>query len=243
MRRFRNHGWVYYQRLCDILPSGGARGTHAYHPSIATPQTTNVDRDSEPEDTPMADVPTSTSNIPLQASQPTTRIMTSTSSPIHSRLDKRPLDNTPRQSSESTHYSESILSPEIFASTSGTVSTTHSSKKRKTDSLVSTHSKLANLTQATKLTPAVAIMGMQGSINHLTDILQQSLVTVEDKEAVGSQTVMKILQEDDADLPMPTKVALMRIFADPTFSAATDVYSQTTDKEMRRAFIESLLDQ
>ena len=67
MCHFCNHGWVYYQRLCDILPSGGACGTHAYHPSIVTPQTTNVDRDSEPKDLPMADVPTSISNIPLKA--------------------------------------------------------------------------------------------------------------------------------------------------------------------------------
>ena len=34
-------------------------------------------------------------------------------------------------------------------------------------------------------------MGMQGSINHLTDILQQLLVTVEDKEAVGRQIAIK----------------------------------------------------
>ena len=34
MQHFRNQGWIYYERLHDILLSGGAHGTYTYHPAI-----------------------------------------------------------------------------------------------------------------------------------------------------------------------------------------------------------------
>ena len=133
------------------------------------------------------------------------------------------------------------MSPEIEASMSGTSAGQSSSKKARTDSLVTTHSKVASLTKANKITNATAIMGMQGLINHLTDILEQSMVVVEDKVIAGRHRAMEILQNEDTDLPLSIKVALMQLFSDQNYVAATDVYAQTVDKEMCYAFIESLL--
>ena len=65
-------------------------------------------------------------------------------------------------------------------------------------------------------------MGMQGRINHLTDVLERLMVAVEDKVIAGVHKAMEILQNEDGDLPLPTKVGLMRLFSDQNYSAATD---------------------
>ena len=51
---------------------------------------------------------------------------------------------------------------------------------------------------------------------------------------------MEIVQNEDADLPLPTKVALMQFFSDQNYVSTTDIYAQIVDKEMCHAFIESL---
>ena len=100
----------------------------------------------------------------------------STESPIHpsinSSLWKHHLVDTSRDSSQLSRYSVSIMSPEIKASMSGTSAGQSSSKKARTDSLVMTHFKVASLIKTNEITNAAAIMGMQGLINHLTDILE-----------------------------------------------------------------------
>ena len=84
----------YYERLHDILPSGGARGTYAYHPAIAPAQTTNIDDNMENRESATGDA----SNAPSM----TTPV--STESPIHpsinSSLRKHHLVDTSRDSSQ-----------------------------------------------------------------------------------------------------------------------------------------------
>ena len=69
------------------------------------------------------------------------------------------------------------------------------------------------------------------------------MVAVEDKVIAGRCKAMEIVQNEDADLPLPTKVALMQFFSDQNYVPATDIYIQTIDKEIHHAFIESLLQQ
>ena len=52
-----------------------------------------------------------------------------------------------------------------------------------------------------------------------------------------------ILQNEDSDLPLSIKVALMQLFSNQNYVAAIDVYVQTVDKEVHHVFIESLLRQ
>ncbi|KAG2097515.1 uncharacterized protein F5147DRAFT_777969 [Suillus discolor] len=37
MRSFRNTGWPYFEKMQEIIPLGGARGRHAFHPGVMGP--------------------------------------------------------------------------------------------------------------------------------------------------------------------------------------------------------------
>ena len=79
---------------------------------------------------------------------------------MNSSSRKHHLVDTLRYSSQLSRYLASIMSLQIEASMSGTSDGQSSSKKARTDSLVTTHSKLASLTQANKITNTTTIMGM-----------------------------------------------------------------------------------
>ncbi|KAG1771391.1 hypothetical protein EV702DRAFT_1202000 [Suillus placidus] len=43
MHPFRTKGWEHYDKMQTIIPLGGARGQHAFHPGGAAPTITNAD--------------------------------------------------------------------------------------------------------------------------------------------------------------------------------------------------------
>ncbi|KAG1756081.1 hypothetical protein EDB19DRAFT_1902257 [Suillus lakei] len=86
-----------------------------------------------------------------------------------------------------------------------------------------------------KATTAVAMMGFQSSVNHLTNVISECVVYPEDQVIDQHSRAMQMLQVDDADLPFVEQLMMQQIFAmDP---AATDIYMQTTDKDMCHVFI------
>jgi len=89
-----------------------------------------------------------------------------------------------------------------------------------------------------KTTTAVAVMGFQSPINRLMDVISECMVYPEDRVMDQRSRAMQMLQVDDADLPFAEWLMMQQVFAmDP---AATDIYTQTTDKEMCHAFIISM---
>jgi hypothetical protein len=86
-----------------------------------------------------------------------------------------------------------------------------------------------------KTTTAVAVMGFQSSVNRLTDVISERMVYPEDRVMDQRSRAMQMLQVEDADLPFAERLMIQQVFAmDP---AATDIYTQTTDRDMRRAFV------
>lgn len=90
-------------------------------------------------------------------------------------------------------------------------------------------------TKISKATTAVAVMGFQSSVNRLTDVIAERMVYPEDRVMDQRSRAMQMLQVEDAELPFAERLIIQQVFSmDP---AATDIYTQTADKEMRRAFI------
>ncbi|KAG2365550.1 hypothetical protein BDR07DRAFT_1481166 [Suillus spraguei] len=93
----------------------------------------------------------------------------------------------------------------------------------------------ASSTVVTKATTAVAMMGFQSSVNHLTDVISECMVYPEDWVMDQCSRAMHMLQVEDADWSFEERLMMQQVFSmDP---AATDIYMQTTDKYMCHAFI------
>jgi len=109
--------------------------------------------------------------------------------------------------------------------------------------------------RASKLTPAAAVVGMQGSINLIGDILQgavnaaqassQAVVTAGVTAGVTAVSsldhAMTIMQTNDADLPPNDMGLLMTIFSAAGNERVTQVYVQSPHAEARRAYIKYLI--
>ncbi|KAF8220351.1 hypothetical protein L208DRAFT_1382695 [Tricholoma matsutake] len=93
---------------------------------------------------------------------------------------------------------------------------------------------------ANKITPATAIIGMQGSINQLTDIFEKSMAPGEDPAVAHREKAMQFLQEVDDGLSVGDKVAMISIFMKQ--AAAVNTYLSLTDTEVQQAWIHKMLD-
>ncbi|KAG1784478.1 uncharacterized protein HD556DRAFT_1532003 [Suillus plorans] len=235
MRPFRNIGWHSHVLMQDILPSGsGARGRAAYRPSRATaPATTDgsSDRDSA---APM--VPNIGTGSPTSGSSDLAPIPPSTRT---SSIGKR------AHSDITGMHSQSIIAP---SSTFTSISQRESSSKKPK---ISSHS-VAHINyhsevnesggRGIKPTNAVAMIGMQGALNRLTDsLVKQVAVTDESRSTEQRGQAIRMLMEQDDDLSLEDRVSLMNVFL--RNAAVTSSYIDATDPTLRRAFVVSIIQQ
>ena len=92
-----------------------------------------------------------------------------------------------------------------------------------------------------KITQATAVVGMQASINRLTDIFERSQQPSQPQDRVLEKKgrALKLVQERDDGFDVGQKVALISIFEEnPT---TIDTYLGLTDSELRQAWISHLL--
>ena len=100
---------------------------------------------------------------------------------------------------------------------------------------------------AAKITPAAAVMNMQGTINRLTDVIEKNMVTPSDPvpaAAIPSMITrgLVIMRSADRDLPVTQRANLLQIFSRSGGENNLAVYVALEDDfEMRRAFILRLL--
>ena len=89
--------------------------------------------------------------------------------------------------------------------------------------------------------PASAIIGMQGSINWLTDIFERSMTShlAKDPATTSQSHVMALVQEYDNDLTVDEKIALISYFAKDIVAANT--YISLTDHEVRKGWVCTIL--
>jgi hypothetical protein len=108
---------------------------------------------------------------------------------------------------------------------------------------------------AAKITPAVAVMNMQGSINRLTDVIEKTIATPPPPPPPVPQVVvptvpniishgLEIIRSKDGDfLSVGQRASLLRIFSLAGEDNKLAIYvGLEDDTETRRAFILELLD-
>ncbi|KAG1901492.1 uncharacterized protein F5891DRAFT_1187341 [Suillus fuscotomentosus] len=99
---------------------------------------------------------------------------------------------------------------------------------------------MTSAARAAKIMPAAAVVGMQGSINRLTDVIEKGMVTDVERLEKQRHAALHILNGEDADYyPLQERVIVMHMFADDP--AVTDVYLQNDNKDTRYAFIQHMI--
>jgi hypothetical protein len=119
---------------------------------------------------------------------------------------------------------------------------------------------MTSVARAAKLTPATAVVGMQGSINRIGDILEMAVhnaahaahtqaapptppayIKVASSPSTTLERAMHIMDTEDADLPAEDLGMLMMVFSNAGNERAMEIYIQSRRIEVRRAYIKSLI--
>ena len=90
-----------------------------------------------------------------------------------------------------------------------------------------------------KITPAIAIHGMQGTLNCLTDVMEQNLGPTPNLVMTQRTKALTLLQEQDDDLTIEEKFEMIHHFTSNV--AIAEVYLVLNNDELRQAWLQSLL--
>ncbi|KAG2364039.1 hypothetical protein BDR07DRAFT_1375343 [Suillus spraguei] len=253
---FRNCGWVYLEQMQEILPVGGARGVGAFQATDIPVPSTN---DKPDVDAAGVQAPGSSSSMsgdiimsgasappPLSMPPPSgTPIMSGINAPPP--LSMTPLSGTPTRPTFSAicstgkclHDASSMFQDDATTFTSTVPLSDQpqpsqpASKKQKSHpgwSRQASRVQASHPARAAKITPAAAVMGMQGSINRLTDVIERGMVTDVERLEKQRHTALNLLNGEDMDLyPLQERVIVMHMFSDDP--AVTDTYLQTDDRD------------
>lgn len=265
MKPFRNKGWRWLKYMERILPIAGATGAHSYAPTEAEPpplidqdadllelDTMNVDQLS------FSQLPTSTTTASAAASP-----FTVISSPNISELSvavpsvqaeiSQQLAAIPSSSAEQPPPTKrQRLRQNIGASSSPSVLSlpTNSSQisakgkgkvKAKTSSDTSparTSRTLSTSQRVSKITPAVALVELHGSIHSMTQAIltaSKAPESAEDKAVVRCQEAVQLVQERDDGLSVLEKASLIVFFG--SHHKEVDMYLALKDDQLRQAVI------
>src|SRR5882762_523080 len=203
MRPFCNKGWPYLQKFESILPQSGAKGKHAYAPASANPTPLHGD-DTDPEMmnenkavVGWADAMQGGENSGEMDVDGASMVASGSkhSFPVASLDDHGSLTTAP-PSTLASHSSEPLRkkwssAPSSAVSTCTSSVTSHMS--------ASTATKWSWRSSSTKITSAVAINSMQGSINQLTDVFEKAMTTPLDTVGMKQDKALQVLQTQDAD--------------------------------------------
>jgi hypothetical protein len=99
---------------------------------------------------------------------------------------------------------------------------------------------MTSAARAAKIMPAAAVMGMQWSINQLTDMIERGMITDAERVEKQRHSALRILNNEDTDYhPMQEGVIVMHMFADDP--AVVDIYLETQDKDTQHTFIQHMI--
>jgi hypothetical protein len=135
------------------------------------------------------------------------------------------------------------VSPEPHGPATKKFQKTGSEKQRSGAGAATGRRAQANTTtqMATKITQATAVVGMQGSINRLTDIMERSFLPEEPTADPGVERLTRAVKsvEKDEGLTVEERAALISVFmANPT---SINIYLSLTDPNVRQAWIARVL--
>ncbi|KAG1746911.1 hypothetical protein EDB19DRAFT_1905737 [Suillus lakei] len=236
IRQYHNAGWPFYSQVQAILPHGhGAQGHHAFHPAVAAPAPLV---NNEPNDEAL--------------SQLTVAGIT-----LHDALTLVPHTSTTVDSSTAIgSASISFAIPHLPVGPPSIAGSSLSKGKRTHDDAL-LEVETSSATKASKLTATTAVVGMQGSINRIGDILEKAVTTAqapapaprpitppatsEIKELSVIERTMHIMQTEDADMPAEDLGILMTIFSAVDSDRTMAIYAMSSHTEAHRSFIRGLV--
>ncbi|KAG2351187.1 hypothetical protein BDR07DRAFT_1386400 [Suillus spraguei] len=96
---------------------------------------------------------------------------------------------------------------------------------------------MSSVTQAAKISPAVAVMGMQGTVNRLTDVFENFIMGGANKEQETAMNLVEcaitMLQTEDDDMSLEQQASLMTIIGGKDNEHFLKFYVSLTDKQTR----------
>ncbi|KAG1784645.1 uncharacterized protein HD556DRAFT_1314893 [Suillus plorans] len=240
---------------------GGAQGCHAFHPSVMGPPPSIPNNDevkAGPYRAPANRTgPTSTASLFSTTGPSSTTgvpsVATSSTSAKHP-YEGTTIDSLETRSLTSTHESAQSVSTTLVSAPPLKIARsqggTYISKK------TSNTAKMSSATQAAKIIPAAAVLGMQGTINHLTDVFERFVQGLNEKGGMqllpppppgpgNSQDLVvcavHLLQIEDADMPPEQHAVLIMVLGEKNNERFLEFYVSLTDKATRCPSIEKLI--
>ena len=248
MRPFRNRGWRWLRYMEKILPVAGATGAHSFAASEAAPPSLIDDHDQEldhhdgsaasrkaPPVNNMMDVDLDAIGQQI--------ISTSTSTPSTS---KRPHSDLPAESGSGMTLSVPGTSSDRIKKVK-----TEKGKKPRTKSVRSSNHSATSTTSTTqrvdKITPAVAIVELHGSIKDMTQAIMvaskppENMIGDKSQAALRSQEAVRLVQERDDGLSIMEKAGLIVFFG--SHEKEADMYIALDEGDIRQAVVRQWIGQ
>ena len=213
-----------------ILPVAGATGSRSFAATEADPPSLTVDQDQESDHGPFRASPGNDLMDIDSTGQPSIHTSIPTSSAI-----KRPRSDPPTESG-----SVAALSIPSDHSKKSKKSTSDKGKKIRTSGYsASAHSVNPSTSQRVdKVTPAVAIVELHGSIKDMTQaimVASKPPESAEDRAAVRCQEAVRLVQERKDGLLVKQMADLIVFFS--SHSKEVDMYIALEETELRQAVI------
>jgi hypothetical protein len=257
MKPFRNRGWKWLRFMETIIPVAGATGSRSYAATEANPPSLFRDVDEELE------IPLGNNSMDVDT---TDLPAASTSTPASASVTKRQRedDDNTGVSGSAVHHPSSVLP---FGSASGSTAAAptppglsiSSDRAKKTKKSISDKGNLkgkgkgkartgsdhssfitpgpSTSQRVEKITPAVAIVELHGSIKDMTKAIMEASKPpkVEDKAADRVQEAIRLMQERNDGLSLMEKTALVVFFG--KHDKELDMYIALNDDELRQAVV------
>lgn len=246
--------------------NSGARGRHALHPATAAPPSVNTADDvldvfdgglnllDMDVDTAGAAAPSDVPDMSPDLMMPPSTQLRGTSATTQaagSQSSKRMRTDTFADSSQHTGAPPTSIIP-----LSSTLVSLPAPKKVRVSAHGGMQTGINSAAKiAAKITPAVAVMNMQGSINRLTDVIEKTIATpppppppvpqviVPTVPSIISHGLEIMRSKDGVFLSVGQRASLLRIFSLAGGDNKLAIYvGLEDDPETRRAFILELLD-
>jgi hypothetical protein len=259
MRPFRNKGWPWLNKFESILPIGGARGRNSFTATMAAAPPLQEEEEgpgdgegsmyvgigdrhgSEIIESSFSTIVPPVAAAPVAAGgegdQMDVDIVADSAvglSSIGKRKYSENVDHDTTATSEPVPPN-SMAPPKKRVSSRGASSQVVSKTSSASGGAAGASSKAA-----AKITPAVAILNMQGSINRLTDIMERTLVAPPDSASKQRSEAMDLLQKQNDGLTVEEQSEMISKFV--TDAAIAGAYlSLKENAELRRNWLKSIL--
>jgi hypothetical protein len=232
-------GWEYYDRVQEIMPNATARGLHAFSPATADvpalPKDDEMEADADNREDKGHD-----DHLKMDVDKVDSSLA-ELSSKAGMKRKLASIEGSSLQSSGSPLNSTKPSTPSLPSSRPSKKTTAQaSSSSAVTSSLSAAAATISSTKRLQKITPAVAITGMQGTLNRLTDVFAESLIpkAVPTQQTVNTETRSKalhLLQTRDDGLSQQQKVEIVTIFMKNPDAMAT--YLDLEDETIRTGWM------